>query len=195
MTTIIATRNKILSDGKVTVGNRIDSLTCRKVRKIDGYLVGGAGRLSSILTFFAWFEQYLKCQEAQETLPGLVIQSDPEREDEEFVALVVHPDGKIFIHEGNNPTRAYPLDEEYYAVGSGADFALSALDAGVTPEHAMEVAKARDALSGGETFVEELDEQIEISEEDIRNFSKEELVNLILTGSPEGDTAVEKEVE
>ena len=53
MTTIIATRNKILSDGKVTVGSRVDQYNFKKVRKIGDYLVGGAGRLSSILTFFS----------------------------------------------------------------------------------------------------------------------------------------------
>lgn len=189
MTTIIATRNKILSDGKVTVGSRVDTLNFKKVRKIGDYLVGGAGRLSSILTFFSWFEQNLQCQAAQETIPGLMIQSDPDKEDEEFVALVVHPDGKIYMHEGNNPTRAYPLTEDYYAVGSGADFALAALDAGATPEEAMEVAKLRDAFSGGETFIEEIEEQLELTAEDILNFSKEQLISMLLTGDPDSDEA------
>lgn len=189
MTTIIATKTKILSDGKVTVGSRVDQYNFKKVRKIGDYLVGGAGRLSSILTFFAWFEQNLQCQAAQETIPGLMIQSDPEKEDEEFVALVVHPDGKIFIHEGNNPARAFPIEAEYYAVGSGADFALAALDGGSTPEQAMEVAKNRDAFSGGDTFVEEQDEMVEITDEMLRNFSREQLLNMLLTGNPDGDEA------
>lgn len=187
MTTIIATRNKILSDGKVTVGSRVDQYNFKKVRKIGDYLVGGAGRLSSILTFFSWFEQNLQCQAAQEAIPGLMIQSDPDKEDEEFVALVVHPDGKIFIHEGNNPARAMPIEAEYYAVGSGADYALAALDSGATPEVAMDVAKLRDAFSGGETFVEEQEQPIDISDEELRNYTKAQLLNLLLTGSPDGE--------
>lgn len=189
MTTIIATKTKILSDGKVTVGGRVDQYNFKKVRKIGNYLVGGAGRLSSILTFFAWFEQNLQCEMARETVPGLLIHSDPDKEDEEFIALVVHPDGRIFIHEGNNPSRAYPIEAEYYAVGSGADFALAALDGGATPEVAMEVAKQRDAFSGGETFVEEQEEVVDITDQDLLNFTREELLNLLLTGSPEGDAA------
>lgn len=189
MTTIIATKTKILSDGKVTVGSRVDQYNFKKVRKIGDYLVGGAGRLSSILTFFAWFEQNLQCQAAQESIPGLMIQSDPDKEDEEFVALVVHPDGRIFIHEGNNPARAFPIEAEYYAVGSGADFALAALDGGCTPEEAMAVAKMRDAFSGGETFVEEQDDIVEITDEMLREFSREQLLNMLLTGSPDGDEA------
>lgn len=189
MTTIIATKTKILSDGKVTVGSRVDQYNFKKVRKIGDYLVGGAGRLSSILTFFAWFEQNLQCQAAQESIPGLMIQSDPDKEDEEFVALVVHPDGRIFIHEGNNPARAFPIEADYYAVGSGADFALAALDGGCTPEEAMAVAKMRDAFSGGETFVEEQDDIVEITDEMLREFSREQLLNMLLTGSPDGDEA------
>lgn len=189
MTTIIATKTKILSDGKVTVGSRVDQYNFKKVRKIGDYLVGGAGRLSSILTFFAWFEQNLQCQAAQESIPGLMIQSDPDKEDEEFVALVVHPDGRIFIHEGNNPARAFPIEAEYYAVGSGADFALAALDGGCTPEEAMAVAKMRDAFSGGETFIEEQDDIVEITDEMLREFSREQLLNMLLTGNPDGDEA------
>nr|DAY73594.1 MAG TPA: ATP-dependent protease [Caudoviricetes sp.] len=187
MTTIIATKNKILSDGKVTVGSRVDQYNFKKVRQIGGYLVGGAGRLSSILTFFSWFEQNLQCQAAQEAIPGLMIQSDPDKEDEEFVALVVHPDGRIFIHEGNNPARSMPIEAEYYAVGSGADFALAALDGGASPEQAMEVAKMRDAFSGGETFVEEQEQPVDISDEELRNYTKAQLLNLLLTGSPDGE--------
>ena len=187
MTTIIATKTKILSDGKVTVGSRVDSLNFKKIRNINGYLVGGAGRMSSVLAFFSWFEQNLQCQEAQNTVPGLMIQSDPEKEDEEFIALVVHPDGKIFLHEGNSPTRAYPLDTEYYSVGSGSDFALAALDTGCTPEEAMEVAKYRDTYSGGETFIEQAEEMVEITPEDLQEFSKEQLINLLLTGNPDGE--------
>lgn len=187
MTTIIATRNKILSDGKVTVGSRVDQYNFKKVRKIGDYLVGGAGRLSSILTFFSWFEQNLQCQAAQEAIPGLMIQSDPDKEDEEFVALVVHPDGKIFIHEGNNPARAMPIEAEYYAVGSGADYALAALDGGATPEVAMDVAKLRDAFSGGDTFIEEQKVPVDITDEDLRGFTRAQLLNLLLTGSPDGE--------
>ena len=82
MTTIIATKNKILSDGKVTFGGRVDSINFKKVRKIGDYLVGGAGRLTSVLSFFQWFEQNLQCEAARDAVPGLMIHSDPDKEDE-----------------------------------------------------------------------------------------------------------------
>lgn len=186
MTTIIATKDQILSDGLVSVGNRVDTHTFKKVRKIGNFLVGGAGRLSSVLTFFSWMESALKAEQLQEAMPELIIQTDPDQEDEEFVALVVHPDGKIFLHEGNDPSRAYPLDCDYYSVGSGSDFALSALDAGASPEAAMEVAKYRDTHSGGETFIEIRDPEetiTELTEEDLYKLSKEELISLLTNGS------------
>lgn len=193
MTTIIVTKDRILSDGLVSVGNRVDTTNFKKIRKIGGYLVGGAGRLSSILTFFSWMEQVVRLEGIQEHVPELVIQSDPEKEDDEFMALVVHPDGEIYLHEGNDPTRAYPLHCEYYAIGSGSDYALAALDAGVSPEAAMEVAKYRDTHSGGETFVELLanpeDEEVllELSEDMLKDLTKEELINLLTTGSITGE--------
>lgn len=192
MTTIIVTKDRILSDGLVTVGDRIDTGDFKKIRKINGYLVGGAGRLSSILTFFSWMEQVIRLEGIQEQLPELVIQSDPEKEDDEFTALVVHPDGQIFLHEGNDPSRAFPLSMDYYAIGSGSDYALAALDAGASPEAAMEVAKLRDTHSGGQTFVELLqteDEEVylELSEDMLKDLSKEELINLLTTGSITGE--------
>lgn len=176
MTTIIATRTKILSDGKVTVGSRIDSVDTKKVRNVSGYLIGGAGRYSSILTFFEWYQQNLLCQDAQSMIPGLSIMDDS-KEDEQFTALVVHPDGVIYLHEGSNPSRAYPLDVDYYAIGSGADFALAALKGGATPEEAMEVAKQMDVFSGGETFVEELQEQVELTREVFESKTKKEILD------------------
>lgn len=189
MTTIIATRDAIYSDGMVTVDSRVDSINFKKVRKIEGYLVGGAGRLSSILTFFDWMEQKIKAERLQDELPSLVMETDPEKEDEEFVALVVHPDGEIYLHEGNDPSRAYPIDTDYYSVGSGSDYALAALDAGATPERAMDVAKFRDAYSGGATFFEVIlpeDKKVELTDEVMQSMSKEDLMNLIKTGVPLG---------
>lgn len=188
MTTIIATKNKILSDGKMTSGDRVDSLNFKKVRKIHGYLVGGAGRVTSITAFFDWFENYVVAKDAQEALPKFVFSLDPTRIDEDFYALVVHPDGSIYIHEGNEPNRALLLEEEYATIGSGADYALAALDAGATPEEAMEIAKKRDAFSGGETFVEELPEYVDLTEEYLAGLSKEQLLNLLVDGVVNGET-------
>lgn len=176
MTTIIVTKDRILSDGLISVGNRVDTTSFKKVRKIGGYLVGGAGRLSSILKFFAWMEQVVRLEGVQGSPPETEIQSDPEKEDDEFTAVVVHPNGEIYLHEGNFPSRAYPLHCEYYAIGSGSDYALAALDAGVSPEAAMDVAKYRDTHSGGETFIElltNLKENEVGSEETPKTFTKE----------------------
>jgi len=192
MTTIIVTKDRILSDGQVSFGDRVDNLDFKKIRKIGGYLVGGAGRLSSVLTFFSWFEQCIKMEKIQKEVPELIIENNPDKPDEGFHAVVLHPDGQIFYHEGNDPSRAYPLDVEYFAIGSGSDYALAALDGGASPEKALEVAKFRDVFSGGDTFVEYLadedePEPIELSEEFLLGLSKEEIINLLITGSTTGE--------
>ena len=63
------------------------------------------------------------------------------------VDLVVGLQGRLFDVSGlNQPTR---LAEKYYVLGSGMPFAQGALDAGATPERALEVVFNRDIFSSG----------------------------------------------
>lgn len=181
MTTIIATKDSILSDGKVTVGGRVDQLNFCKVRKIGNYLVGGAGRVTSVLRFFDWFSTKIHAEDLQSMSDILVIDIPQDERDEEFTALIVTPDGRILYHEGNDVTRVLECSGDYYAIGSGSDYALAALDAGATPEAAMEVAKYRDCYSGGETFKVEFEEQLTIPEtrEEASELTREQLLDIV----------------
>lgn len=181
MTTIIATKDSILSDGKVTVGARVDQLNFCKVRNIGNYLIGGAGRASSITKFFDWFATKVHAEDLQSMSDILVIDIPQDERDEEFTALIVTPDGRILIHEGNDVTRVLECGGDYYAIGSGSDYALAALDAGATPEAAMEVAKYRDCYSGGETFKVEFEEQAVIPEtrEEASELTREQLLDIV----------------
>lgn len=178
--TTIAYRNSILvSDGQVSFGERIDQMNLKKVRKINGCLVGGAGRLTSVLQFFSWFEGWSDAQLVQGEAPHVQVFIPEGLEDEDFTGLVVFTDGVVFMYEGGK--RSYELvNSEYYAIGSGADFALSAMDAGATAEEAVKVAIKRDVFSGGEIFVEELDEEPEeLTKEKAAEMSKEELLKFM----------------
>ena len=181
MTTIIATKDSILSDGKVTVGARVDQLNFCKVRNIGNYLIGGAGRASSITKFFDWFATKVHAEDLQSMSDILVIDIPQDERDEEFTALIVTPDGRILIHEGNDVTRVLECAGDYYSIGSGSDYALAALDAGATPEAAMEVAKYRDCYSGGETFKVEFEEQIFIpkTREEASELTREQLLDIV----------------
>ena len=181
MTTIIATKDSILCDGKVTVGARVDQLNFCKVRNIGNYLIGGAGRASSITKFFDWFATKVHAEDLQSMSDILVIDIPQDERDEEFTALIVTPDGRILIHEGNDVTRVLECAGDYYSIGSGSDYALAALDAGATPEAAMEVAKYRDCYSGGETFKVEFEEQAVIPEtrEEASELTREQLLDIV----------------
>lgn len=181
MTTIIATKDKILSDGKVTVGERVDSLNFCKVRNIGNYLVGGAGRATSVLKFFDWWGHKVSVEQANAFDPNLGITVLPDEKDEDFQAIVVTPTGEMYVYEGNDITRALPIEEEFYSIGSGSDYALAALHAGATPEDAIEVAKRLDCYSGGKTFIEShiVWEELPETREQAEEYTKEQLLDMI----------------
>lgn len=194
--TTIATRNGVMvSDGQVSWGDRIDQTNLKKVRKINGCLVGGAGRLSSVLQFFKWFEEWSDAQVVQGESPHVQVFIPEDLDDEDFTGLVVFTDGVIFMYEGGK--RCYEIvGAEYYAIGSGADFALSAMDAGASAEDAVKVAIKRDVFSGGELFIEHLDEEPEeLTKEKAEGMSKEELVRYIFGEETVNDIATKDLVE
>lgn len=58
-------------------------------------------------------------------------------------------DGRILEHDADGMGRTTPL-EDYYAWGSGRDFAYGALAAGATARQAVEIAAKFDLMTGGE---------------------------------------------
>ena len=117
-------------------------LTQRRVRigetekigrsKARGFLWGAAGRLGFITSMAAWARAQTKRGDASlrawlETLPT------PGGSDE---ALIVNPDHRdcvlVFDRYGLEPVSA-----EYYAIGSGASFALGAMALGNCPRDAV----------------------------------------------------------
>lgn len=189
MTTITYRDRKMVSDGQVSFGGRVDDQNFKKIRKINGCLVGGAGRLTSVLQFFEWFEEWSNAQQVQGDAPHVRVFVPEGIEDEDFSGLVVFADGIIFLYEGGK--NSYQLaGQEYFSIGSGADFALAAMDAGANAMEAVAVAIKRDVYSGGEIFAEELDpEPVELTRELAQDMEKEELISLLF-----GEKAEEIEV-
>jgi hypothetical protein len=70
----------------------------------------------------------------------------PEPKLDDINAMVVDKDGHIHSYEGG---RWESVDAPYFAVGSGARFALPAMDAGATAEDAVRIGMRRDPFSGG----------------------------------------------
>lgn len=69
---------------------------------------------------------------------------------EDINGLLVDRKGKLWFFEGYI---WYPLKEKCYAIGSGARFALPALDAGATAVEACKIGIKRDPYSGGKITV------------------------------------------
>ena len=68
---------------------------------------------------------------------------------EDINALMVKPDGSIWLYEGNIWQL---IRQKYYSVGSGSLFAFAAMDAGASAIEAAEIGAKRDPFSGGKVI-------------------------------------------
>lgn len=140
MTTVVADtrRGIIVSDNQCTVNANGMISSCQKVYKITkgphkGHVIGSAGHECSGLLFVDW---YTKGSPREKIELGW--------EDEKCDILVLTPKG-LFM--ADHWCVLYPVEEPYMAIGSGAQAAMGALDAGATAEQAIEIACARDVYT------------------------------------------------
>jgi ATP-dependent protease HslVU (ClpYQ) peptidase subunit len=173
MTTIIVTEdNKMYADSQSTMGNFISSEDEVKIENINGFLVGAAGRWSSCLAFREWFASTQDIVEAAKSFPTAaehMVYPTPDNKDDDFQfnALVLDPEGVLTLFEGN--FAAYVV-EKPFAIGTGGEYALCALDAGASGEEALAVAMKRDVYTGGSIHFLSLDsEDEELSEEGVES--------------------------
>lgn len=177
MTTIALKDNVMVSDGQVSLGNRIDSYDQQKVFEVEGCLIGFCGRLSSALRFLKWFEDHMKSLVVQTSYPEVVVAMPDNLVDEDFQAIVVYPEGETYLFEGSE--RAFKIKQPY-SIGSGSDYAIAAMRAGASAEEAINVTKDLDVYTGGHTFVVTLPKlEPEYTKEDLKKMSKEELLALV----------------
>lgn len=121
-----------------------------KIFKRNGYLVGFSGRADTAAILLWWFENGAKPEEWP----------DPHTSDDDIDTsmLVVSPEGKVMFYE------RFPIpivmENEYFSIGSGRDFALAAMELGHNPEKAVEIACKLDAFSGNGIDVICLDEKL-----------------------------------
>lgn len=142
--TTIAYRNGIMAaDGRETIAENakddgyIVRDNCKKiVRMKDGSLFAGRG-VSEDIT---------RVQSALEADKRKMPKGD-------CTCLWIKPDGSVFLYEGRRFTQVENMP--YHAIGSGARYALVAMDAGADAQSAVKFA-FRDVWSGGEIQVEPL---------------------------------------
>ena len=186
MTTIAVVDNKVYGDGQTTA-HRITGYNTKKIVNFGGAIVAGAGRWSHVVKFQQWVYENLIAEQAQMDHPEVRIAMPEKMVDEDFLGLVLYQDGTLLKFEGCD--NSYEVQQPH-AIGSGEDFAIACLHNGLSGEQAIETAIYFDTGSGGEIQVEGFDEEEELTEEDIRAMSHEELLKLVLG---EAQEAVEGE--
>ena len=126
-------RRQVAIDSRVTAGNEIVSDNAEKAIFQEGLIVFFAGTVSHVHEVIKALQTGRHKVRCSLDLSGLVWNG---------AALYEFDveDGEIDWHE---------VIDKHGAIGSGAAYALAALDSGATPCQAIREAKRRDAMTGG----------------------------------------------
>lgn len=132
MTTIAYKDGIIAYDGRCTAGGTIVYDDFDKLREREGVRFIGAGSTNDINELVdAYFGQEIN-GDCDARL--MVIEA-------EALMLIGHSDGRLW--------KSPLVFDRPYAVGSGSDHALTAMDMGATAYQAVEIAMKRDSCTGG----------------------------------------------
>lgn len=139
MTTIVATRDAMYSDSKVSIDSLNLSYPTDKIfRCKDGSIAGAAGNGGDCSRFLEWAKDGFKGKEPTWKSTG--------KDDDYVIGLVLRDDG-IYIWMPGDPLEK--INADFFAVGSGGKPARVAMLLGKTPEEAMALVFEVDPGSGG----------------------------------------------
>lgn len=127
MTIIVWDGKTLAADKRATYGDII--CTVKKIERIHGLLVAGAGDLQFIQPMFQWVRDGRKPEEFPE---------HQKSKEEWQPILVIELDGTPSMYERS----AYPIryEHQFVVLGSGREFARAALHLGKTAEEAVQCA-------------------------------------------------------
>ena len=140
MTTIAYRDGVLASDSRETAyKSRIDTDNSKKIYRVGSALVGMAGSSAQGLQMLEALKKAVKTRKKGEAniLPSIMLKS--------CTALLVESDGSLWFYEKG----VWMVVKEYYSIGSGSDYALAAMDAGLSAKEAVRLAIKRDCFSGG----------------------------------------------
>lgn len=134
MTTIAVSRSLMMmaSDGNMTVDGR-KHISDAKLFRTREYICGCAGNSDAIVRFREW----LKTRDGKQPKGA-------------YSALLLYRDGRIEWIEADDTLM---IEEDYFATGTGASFAISSMDTlrflglVIDPRIAVQVACVRDTMS------------------------------------------------
>ncbi|AZF37708.1 hypothetical protein C4J88_2926 [Pseudomonas sp. R4-39-08] len=130
MTTIAYKDGVIAYDSRRTCDGRIITDCADKKRERDGHVFFGSGSTSDILNLM---DAFFGAKIEGECDAQVIVVHDGR------VTEIIWTEGRLF---------KYPVDHEY-AIGSGSDNAITAMDMGATAFQAVEMASKRDTSTGG----------------------------------------------
>lgn len=132
MTTIATDGRTMAGDGRATRGSLVSFGEAVKVFRLsDGSLLGGAGQADQVHDMREWLDKG-GCGKRPKT-PDVAM-------------LHLWANGECWAHYNNCSATQTGLPT---AVGSGDHLAIGAMEAGATPEQAVQIAARRDVNSGG----------------------------------------------
>jgi ATP-dependent HslUV protease subunit HslV len=132
MTTVAYRDGWMVADSQLTSGNTMKHRVAKIERLPDGRLVGLAGDWPSALRALAWIRA------------GGDPESTPDDLDDATCLMVASESG-VALYDSD--LTAMPLLDAFAAIGSGAEYAVGAMEAGATAEEAVLIACRRDPSS------------------------------------------------
>ena len=140
MTTIVATREFMISDSRVSIAEKGFAYPAMKIVKANGMLMGASGEGSDCTRFLEWGRKGFK----EKDVPKW---KTPQYSEDEIVGLIVKEDGiYIFTHSGPEAER---IEADSWAIGSGGKVARAAILMGALPQEAVEIACRVDEVYSG----------------------------------------------
>lgn len=147
MTTIAYRDGAIAGDSKAYGGKYCASPGSKtKVHQIeggerDGWIVGiSTNNVGGDALLLDWLQRGAPLPQTSDLKP------------DQFIILALDPSGGLHL-ANDNLSFSGPIESEFYAIGSGADFALGAMAVGASAEESIRVASRFDAHTGGEVTV------------------------------------------
>jgi hypothetical protein len=142
MTTVVATRDMIVSDSMVSIPHKDLWYPAKKLIRGPGLIAGASGDGGDCSRFLEWAAAGFK---------GRVPQWKDKTSDDQVLALVVKADG-IYAWSVGDP-EPEKIEAECFACGTGGKAARIAMKYGADPIQAVKDAIEVDLWSGGEIQV------------------------------------------
>lgn len=130
MTTIVYRDGVIAADRQAETGGTVTR--CTKLFRLEGFVIGVSGNLAVGIAFKRWFEGD---QDGDCPL------------DDSTDALVMNTQTGVCEH-WETPGIGIPVEDDFVAIGSGAELAYGAMEMGADAKKAIKVASKWDSSTG-----------------------------------------------